>query len=378
MTTQRIFLSPPFIGDDEKRAVLDALDGGWVAPAGPDLDAFEREVAARAGRSYAVGVSSGTAALHLSLIALGVKRGDAVLCPTMTFVATANAIRYVGAEPVFVDSDVNTGNISPDLLQSASRELQSSGVKISGVIAVDFLGKSADYEPIMELCEEHDLFLLADSAESIGASYRGRPAGNFGDAAIFSFNGNKIITTSSGGMVVTDDENLAQRVRYLSTQAREPAIHYEHTEVGYNYRLSNILAAVGRAQLRKLDDFIAKRKELRERYRAVFADVGGVEVFGAPDADDNFWLTSVVVEPEKAGWTAASLQQHLDADGIESRPLWKPMHLQPLYESCRAFVDGSSEKLFTEGLALPSGAGLTDTQWKRVQNSLEKFLQIER
>lgn len=378
MTTQRIFLSPPFIGDDEKRAVLDALDGGWVAPAGPDLDAFEREVAARAGRSYAVGVSSGTAALHLSLIALGVKRGDAVLCPTMTFVATANAIRYVGAEPVFVDSDVNTGNISPDLLQSAIRELQSSGVKISGVIAVDFLGKSADYEPIMGLCEKHDLFLLADAAESIGASYRGRPAGKFGDAAIFSFNGNKIITTSSGGMVVTDDENLAKRVRYLSTQAREPAIHYQHTEVGYNYRLSNILAALGRAQLRKLDDFIAKRKELRERYRAVFADLDGVAVFGAPDADDNFWLTSVVVEPEKAGWTAASLQHHLEADGVESRPLWKPMHLQPLYESCRAFVDGSSEKLFTEGLALPSGAGLTDSQWTRVQNSLEKFLQAEK
>jgi dTDP-4-amino-4,6-dideoxygalactose transaminase len=375
MTIQRIFLSPPFIGDEEKSAVMAALDGGWVAPTGPDLEAFEKEVAERAGRSFGVGVSSGTAALHLSLLALGVRPGDIVVCPTMTFVATANAIRYVGAEPVFIDSDLATGNMSPDLLEQALREIFSSGSTVAGVIAVDFLGKCADYESISQLCQRYGLFLLADSAESIGATYQGQPAGSFGDVAVFSFNGNKIITTSSGGMVVTDDGGIAEKVRFLSTQAREPAIHYEHLEVGYNYRLSNILSALGRAQLEKLDYFVAQRKDVRHRYQALFADIDGVEIFGAPDTEDNFWLTSVIVNPDSAGWTAESLQQHLEEDGIESRPLWKPMHLQPLYQSCQAFIDGSSEELFTQGLALPSGVGLSDSQWTRIHDSIARFLE---
>ena len=374
MTHQRVFLSPPFIGEEEKKAVMAALDGGWVAPAGPDLQAFEEEVAVRAGRSFGVGVSSGTAALHLSLLALGVQPGDIVVCPTMTFVATANAIRYVGAEPVFIDSDVTTGNMSPELLDKALREIYSSGSTVAGVIAVDFLGKCADYEAISTLCQQYGVFLLADSAESIGASFQGRPAGSFGDVSVFSFNGNKIITTSSGGMVVTDDGAIAQKVRFLSTQAREPAVHYEHIEVGYNYRLSNILSALGRAQLEKLDSFVAQRRDIRARYRILFADVHGVEIFGAPDRGDNFWLTSVIVDLDVAGWAASSLQQHLEEDGIESRPLWKPMHLQPLYESCQAFVDGSSEKLFTQGLALPSGAGLSDSQWTRIRDSINRFV----
>lgn len=374
MTHQRVFLSPPFIGDEEKKAVMAALGGGWVAPAGPDLQAFEVEVAERAGCSFGVGVSSGTAALHLSLLALGVQPGDIVVCPTMTFVATANAIRYVGAEPVFIDSDLGTGNMSPELLEKALRQIYSSGSKVAGVIAVDFLGKCADYEPISTLCQQYGVFLLADSAESIGATYQGRPAGSFGDVVVFSFNGNKIITTSSGGMVVTDDDAIAQKVRFLSTQAREPAVHYEHLEVGFNYRLSNILSALGRAQLQKLDSFVAQRRDIRHRYRTLFANADGVEIFGAPDSGDNFWLTSVIVDPDVAGWAASSLQQHLEEDGIESRPLWKPMHLQPLYESCQAFVDGSSEKLFTQGLALPSGAGLSDSQWTRINDSMTRFV----
>lgn len=375
MSQQRVFLSPPFIGEDEKTAVMAALDGGWVAPAGPDLQAFEEKVAERAGRSFGVGLSSGTAALHLSLLALGVQPGDTVLCPTMTFVATANAIRYVGAVPVFIDSDVTTGNMSPYLLEKALREVYSSGSTVAGVIAVDFLGKCADYGPISELCKEYGVFLLADSAESIGATSQGRPAGSFGDVAVFSFNGNKIITTSSGGMVVTDDCSIAQKVRFFSTQAREPAVHYEHIEMGYNYRLSNILAALGRAQLEKLDHFVALRKNIRARYRALIADVDGVEIFGAPDCEDNCWLTSVIVDPVTAGWVASSLQQHLEEDEIESRPLWKPMHLQPLYQSCQAFLDGSSEKLFAQGLALPSGVGLSDSQWARIHDSFIRFVE---
>lgn len=377
MENEKIYLSPPFVGREEKAAVLAALEAGWVAPAGPDLEAFEREVADAAGRGFGVGVASGTAALHLSLISLGVKPGDVVLCPTMTFVATANAIRYLGAEPVFVDSDSFSGNVSTALLEQAILHLRSVGANLRGVIAVDFLGKCANYGEIVRLCDDFNLFLLSDSAESIGASCDGRPAGSFGEMAIFSFNGNKIITTSGGGMVVTDDQGLADRVRFLSTQAREAGIHYEHRELGYNYRLSNILAALGRVQLEKLSDFKEKRRETRLRYRALFKGVEGVVVFGEPDERDNFWLTSIVVEEQSAGWKARDLQEHLESNQIESRPLWKPMHLQPLYRSCLAFIDGSSEQLFGSGLALPSGTGLDDGQWERIQQSISTFLEAK-
>jgi dTDP-4-amino-4,6-dideoxygalactose transaminase len=374
MTHQRVFLSPPFIGDEEKNAVMAALDSGWVAPAGPSLEDFERRVAARSERRYAVAVSSGTAALHLSLISLKVRPGDIVICPTMTFVASANAIRYAGAVPYFVDSDPSTGNLSPDLLRRAIQSLLRAGEPLVGVIAVDFLGKCADYDSIVPLCNEHELFLLADSAESIGASYRGMPAGSFGDIAIFSFNGNKIITSSSGGMVVTDNEDIARRVRFLSTQAREPQVFYEHAELGYNYRLSNVLAALGLAQLEKLDLFIEKRRTLRGKYRLLFEEVQGVEVFGAPDFEDNFWLTSILVDRQVLSWGPGELLQYLENYGIESRPLWKPMHLQPLYVNSHATLDGSSERLFLEGLALPSGSALDGNQWERIETTIRMFL----
>ena len=373
MDESRILLSPPDVGELERQYVAGAIESGWAAPAGPALDAFESEVARLCDRQYAVGVSSGTAALHLALIALGVKPGDVVISSTMTFVATANAISYTGAEPVFVDSDSSTGNVSVPLLEKAIASVMLSGRRIGAVLPVDFLGKTVDYVAILQLCEKLGIPVLADAAESLGASHRGKPAGSFGDAAMVSFNGNKIATTSGGGMVLTDDESLAKRVRFLATQAREPVVHYEHREVGYNYRLSNILAALGRAQIQRLPEMIERRRANRHKYRELFQSVWGVEVFGGNDDEDNCWLTSIVVS-EELPWTSAELSEFLEGKNIESRPLWKPMHLQPLYEHCEAYVAGSSELLFRTGVALPSGSNLSGEQWDRIKSAIHEFL----
>jgi len=369
----RILLSPPDIGELEKTFVLRALDSGWAAPIGPDLSAFETEVARHCKRGFGVGVSSGTAALHLALLALGVKSGDVVLCSTMTFVATANAISYVGAVPVFIDSDKESGNISPLLLEQAIDEVVASGRTIGAVLPVDFLGKVANYTAIMALCEKREIPILADAAESLGAFHRGEPAGSFGETAILSFNGNKIATTSGGGMVLTDNETVARKVKFLASQSREPVVHYEHRELGYNYRLSNILAALGRAQLQRLPEMIERRRANRSKYWELFENVAGVEIFGGNDQEDNCWLTSVTIS-QSLSWSAASLSEFLETRDIESRPLWNPMHLQPLYRHCQAYVDGSSESLFRNGLALPSGSNLTDDQWGHVERAISDFL----
>ena len=374
VTTSRILLSPPDVGKLEKKFVSEALDSGWAAPAGPDLDAFEFEVARLCRRAHAVGVASGTAGLQLALKALGVKPGDVVICSTMTFVATANAISYVGAVPVFVDSAPETGNLSLPLLEKALAAVSSSGRNIGAVLPVDFLGKVADYTAIISLCEGYGVPVLADAAESLGAFHQGKPAGSFGAASIVSFNGNKIATTSGGGMVLTDDETMAKRVRFLATQAREPVVHYEHRELGYNYRLSNVLAALGRAQIQRLPEMIERRRENRRKYRELFRGVDGVEVFGGNDDEDNCWLSSAIVS-EQLPWRAAELSQFLEEKNIESRPLWKPMHLQPLYEHCDAYVDGSSEGLFRTGVALPSGSNLSDDQWDRIESAVKEFLE---
>ena len=373
MSLPRIFLSPPDVGNLEKEFVTSALDSGWVAPAGPELKAFEAEVALMCNRSFAVGVSSGTAALHLALLALDVKPGDVVLCATMTFVATANAISYIGAVPVFVDSDLETGNISSTLLEQAITSVKASGRRIGAVIPVDFLGKAADYSAVEPICNKHQIPVLADAAESLGAFHKTQPAGSFGSAAIFSFNGNKIATTSGGGVVLTNDKDFADRVSFLSNQSREPTAHYEHREVGYNYRLSNILAAMGRAQLQRLPKMISQRRKNRSRYKELFSSVEGVEVFGGNDEEDNCWLSSITISPELE-WSAADLSAFLEASNIETRPLWNPMHLQPLYQSCEAFLDGSSETLFKQGLALPSGSNMTEDQWGRIDEVTTRFL----
>lgn len=383
MTTkpQRIYMSSPDVGELERKYVDAALRSGWVAPLGPEVDKFEQEIAERIGRKHAVALSSGTAGLHLGLMALGVKPGDVVITATMTFAATANAIVYTGAEPFFVDSDKESGNMDPELLDEALTLLKEQGKNVAAVIPVDLLGRVADYPAIQAVVDKHEesfghkIPVLADAAESLGASLNGTPAGAFGEAAIFSFNGNKIMTTSGGGMLVTDDKDIAEQVRYLATQARQPVVHYEHTDIGYNYRLSNILAALGRAQLSRLDGMIDRRKQVRDMYRGLFKDVEGVEIFqGVDDEEDNHWLTAILVDEAKTGWSPQDLSAALAEQNMESRPLWKPMHLQPVFNSARAVVNGNSQHLFEMGLTLPSGSALTEGQMKATQGVIEKFL----
>lgn len=377
--SDRIYMSSPDVGQSEEDAVLSALRGGWIAPLGPDVDAFEREVAERVGVEHGVALSSGTAALHVALVAWGVGPGDVVPTSTMTFAATANAIAYTGAEPYFVDCDPATGNIDPALLAEVLDELHVEGASVPVIVPVDLLGKAVDYTSVLRLAEEHGVRVLADAAESLGATHAGRAAGSFGDASVVSFNGNKIMTTSGGGMLLTDDGDLAARARYLSTQARQAVAHYEHTEIGYNYRLSNLLAALGRAQLARLDEMIARRREMRELYDALFVDVDGVEVFGRDgDEHDNVWLTSVLVDEALTGWSPAELSTWLAGDMIESRPLWKPMHLQPVHAHRRARTTGASQMLFERGLTLPSGSALDAGQRDRVSSRLRRFLDGER
>lgn len=368
-------MSAPDIGFLEQEAVLRAMKSGWVAPLGPEVDAFESEVAQRVGVSHAVALSSGTAALHLGLLALGVKPGDVVITSTMTFVATANAILYTGAEPFFVDSELSTGNISPELLRQAIENLRSQGRSIGAIVPVDLLGKAVNYTEISRIANEFNIPLLCDAAESFGASHRGKAAGSWGDASIFSFNGNKIMTTSSGGMLLTNDEKIAFQVRYLATQARQPVIHYEHTDIGYNYRLSNVLAALGRAQLSRLDEMIDLRRSIRNTYQELFSNVDGVDIFnGGSDSEDNCWLTSIVVDSRLTGWTTSELMDYLASLNIETRPLWKPMHLQPLFKESPSLNDGFSEYLFENGLTLPSGSAMTSEQIEFVIASIQQFL----
>jgi dTDP-4-amino-4,6-dideoxygalactose transaminase len=366
----RIFLSAPDVSGVEERYLVNALRSGWVAPVGPDLDAFEAEVARRCGTAHAVGVSSGTAALHLSLLALGVGPGDAVIVPTLTFAATANAVVYTGAEPVFVDCLPGDGNLDPDLTAATVAELRREGRIVSAIVPVDLFGSVAEYASLTDL----GVPVVEDAAESLGASRDGRPAGSFGRAAALSFNGNKILTTSGGGMIVTDDGDLAARCRHLATQAREPVAHYEHRDIGYNYRLSNLLAALGRAQLTRLDEMIARRRQLRERYEKLFAATDGTRVLGEGDAGANCWLTTLVVEPERAGWAAADLGTWLAARDIETRPVWKPMHAQPVFRGHRAARTGVADRLFATGLNLPSGSGIRDDAQRRLFDAIGDFL----
>lgn len=372
--SQKILMSSPDVGPLEEKYLVAAFRSGWIAPLGPDVDAFEAEMSERIGVPHAVALSSGTAALHLALVGLGVGHGDVVLTSTMTFAATANAIRYTGAAPHFVDSEPGSGNMDPELLDEALTALAARGVRPKAVVPVDLLGKAADHTRILAVCARHGVPVVCDAAESLGASHAERPAGSFGHASIVSFNGNKIMTTSGGGMLLTRDRALAERARYLATQARQPVAHYEHTDVGYNYRLSNLLAALGRAQLVRLDSMIERRRSWRRRYRDYFADVPGIEVFGGDDSADNCWLTSVLVDPGDAPTGADDLRVRLAELDVESRPLWKPMHLQPVYADASRTVNGTAERLFRTGITLPSGSALTDEQFERVEQALDAAL----
>jgi dTDP-4-amino-4,6-dideoxygalactose transaminase len=297
----------------------------------------------------------------------------------MTFAATANAVAYTGAEPVFVDCDPVTGNLDAHLLDEALTRLRHEGADVVAVVPVDLMGRCVDYTRITPVCDEHGVPVISDAAEAVGATHAGRPAGSFGLAAGVSFNGNKIMTTSGGGMVLTDDASFADRVRYLSTQARQPTVHYEHTEIGYNYRLSNVLAALGLAQLERLDAMISRRRALREQYARIFADADGVRIFQRDgDEADNCWLSAVLVDPRTAGWEVDDLRLALAEHDIESRPLWKPMHRQPVFAGAHSFLNGAADQLFATGLTLPSGSALAPAQCEQVATVVEDFLGARR
>ncbi len=363
----RIYLSPPDVGADERALLLEAFDSNWIAPVGPDLDAFEAEIATWAGVAHAAAVTSGTAALHLALLLLGVGPGDEVLIPTLTFVATANPVRYVGAEPAFIDVDLATWCVDPALLTDELAARARVGRLPKAVITVDLYGQCADYDAILAVCDRYDVPVIEDAAEALGATYRGRPAGSFGRMAVLSFNGNKIITTSGGGMLVSNDGDLVARARYLATQAREPEVYYEHTALGYNYRLSNLLAALGRGQLRNLPAKLARRRAINERYREAFAGADGIGFL--PEAGygvANHWLTVVTIDPERFGTDPFAISATLGAAGIEARPAWKPMHRQPLYRDAPMRGGAAADHIFATGLCLPSGSTLTGAEQDEV------------
>ncbi len=360
MSRGRIYLSPPDVGPVERRMLLDAFDSNWIAPTGPDLDLFEREVAERTGVAHAVGLSSGTAALHLALLIAGVRAGDEVVVPSLTFVATAAAVTYLGAQPIFVDCSAESWNLDPDLVEEVLSDKAATGHRPAAVITVDLYGEPADYARLMKICERFEVPLIEDSAEALGATFSGRAAGSFGIAGVFSFNGNKIITTSGGGMLVTNSADMATRARSLASQAREPLPHYEHMVVGYNYRLSNLLAAIGRAQLRGLDWRIARRKKIHDTYLGHLAGMSGLSFMphssvGTP----NYWLTCILIDPSNAGTDRERVRLALEAQDIESRPTWKPLHMQPAFTGSNFVGTGHCERIFDHGLCLPSGSAMS-------------------
>ncbi len=362
-----ILLSPPDVRAPERAYLLDALDSGWLAPAGPHLDAFEVALAERTGRRHAVAVSSGTAAMHLALLAAGTRAGDDVLCSTFTFIGSVSPVVHLGANPVFIDSESESWNLDPGLLEDELTERARNGRLPRAVIVVDLYGVTANYAEIAELCDRFEVTLIEDAAESLGATFGARPAGSFGQTAVLSFNGNKIVTSSGGGALVTDDGDIAQRARYLATQARQPALHYEHTEVGYNYRMSNVVAAIGHAQITTLDERIARRREFHTGYREALRDLPGCRVMCPPAwGAANHWLTCVAVDGATAAVDRDGLIERLARDGIESRPVWKPMHAQPVFADAAHRLNGTADQLFETGVCLPSGSGMSDQQFKTV------------
>lgn len=363
----RIYLSAPDISPQDHASVDAVLTSNWVAPIGPALDAFEAAVAARAGRSHAVALNSGTAALHLALQILGIGAGDAVVCPTLTFAASANPICYLGAEPVFVDSESRTWNMDPEKLEAALQSRRD----IKAVIVVHLYGQCAEMTRILELCEAYGVPLIEDAAEALGASYHGRPAGSMGAFSFFSFNGNKIITTSGGGMLLGDEAVQIERARYLATQAREPVTHYEHKAIGYNYRMSNLLAGLGNSQLADLDRRVATRRAHFEAYKSALSDLTGVRFMPIADPDGaNYWLTCFTLNPAEHPITRDVLLVALENVDIEARPLWKPLHLQPVFKNKACFGGELAADLFERGICLPSGSGMSGDERQRVIDAI--------
>ncbi|HVE38702.1 MAG TPA: aminotransferase class I/II-fold pyridoxal phosphate-dependent enzyme [Planctomycetota bacterium] len=367
----RLYLSPPHMCGEELSLIEEAFRTNWIAPLGPHVDALEKEFADAVGVRHAAALSSGTAALHLAVRLAGVRPGDEVLCSTLTFVASANPIVYEGASPVFVDSDEASWNMDPGLLAQELDDAARRGRLPRAVILAHLYGQSADVDPILEACRRHGVTLIEDAAEALGARYKGVAPGSRGRMGIFSFNGNKIITTSGGGMFVSDDPSLVQEVRFMSTQARDPAPHYEHSRLGYNYRMSNVLAAIGRSQLRVLRDRVRARRAVFEAYREALKDVPGITWMPeSPTGESTRWLSVMLLDPEAFGASPEDVRLELEARDVESRPVWKPLHLQPLYRGCRSVGGKVAERLFGAGLCLPSGSQMTRMDLQRVVDGI--------
>ncbi len=363
----RLHLSPPDIRKEDYAALDTVLASNWVAPVGPHLKLFEETLAKQVGRTHALAVNSGTAALHLALMALNIQPGDHVICPTFTFAASANPIRYCGANPIFVDSEPETWNIDPELLKSALEASAASGNLPKAVIVVHLYGQCANMHPIETICRDYDIPIIEDAAEALGAHYEGRPAGGMGALSFISFNGNKIVTSSGGGMLLTNNSKWIEQARFLATQAKEPSIHYEHTEVGYNYRLSNLLAGLGLSQLADLNRRIAIRREHFEFYREALADLPGITFMPIKNPDSvNYWLTCLTVDGSFSGTSRDQIIRALADADIEARPLWKPLHQQPVFKEHTIIGGSYAEGLFATGLCLPSGSSMQPEERSRV------------
>jgi dTDP-4-amino-4,6-dideoxygalactose transaminase len=376
MSNSKIWLSSPHMGEKEFEFVKEAFDTNWVAPLGPNVDGFEKDLVEFTGSKNAAALSSGTAALHLALILADVKAGDEVICQSFTFSASANPIVYQGAIPVFVDSEADTWNMSPELLRKAIVDRITKGKKPKAIIPVHLYGMPAKMDEILSIANEFGITVIEDAAEALGSKLNGKACGTFGKYGVLSFNGNKIITTSGGGALISDDAEMISKSRFLATQARDNAPHYQHSHIGYNYRMSNICAGIGRGQMIVLNERINQRRKNYQFYKDLFNTVEGIDVLEeTPSSFSNRWLTCILVNPEKTnGIDRDTIRLALEKENIECRPLWKPMHLQPIFESSPFYGDGTSEKLFEQGLCLPSGSNLTDVDLERVKTAILNLL----
>jgi len=370
----KIWLSSPHMGGEEFNFVKEAFDTNWIAPLGPHVDGFEHDLEAFTGAKYAAALSSGTAALHLALIMLGIQPGDEVICQSFTFSASANPIAYLGATPVFVDSEPETWNMSPELLEKAIKDRIAKGKKPKAIVPVHLYGMPYQTEQITEIAARYEIPVIEDAAEALGSTVDGKAAGTFGVMGVLSFNGNKIITTSGGGALISNDEKYIKQARFLATQARDAAPHYQHSQIGYNYRMSNVCAGIGRGQMQVLDQRVKQRRSVYDFYVENLSDISSISFLPEPDGYfSNRWLTTILVEPTiNKGATRETLRLSLEKENIESRPLWKPMHLQPVFENYPSYINNVSEQLFNNGLCLPSGSNLKQEDLKRVVDNIKQ------
>lgn len=379
---KKIFLSSPHMGGKEQEFIKNAFETNWIAPLGPHVDAFEKDLCKYTGVKHAAALSSGTAAIHLSLILLDVNPGDYVICQSFTFAATANPIRYQGAIPVLVDSEEDTWNMCPKQLEEAIKfciNNKGNPRKPKAIMPVHLYGMPAKLDEILAIAEKYDIPIIEDAAESLGSTYNNIKTGSFGKFGILSFNGNKIITTSGGGALLSDDEELIKKARFLATQARDQAPHYQHSHIGYNYRLSNVLAGIGRGQMEVLEERVSARRNVFDKYKNYFSNINSksynIKLLEEPkNAYSNRWLTTIIVDPELNKWiTTEKIRLEFEKENIETRLLWKPMHLQPVFEKYPFFGEGVSEKLFKTGMCLPSGSNLTKNDWNRIVDVMDKI-----